>query len=117
MVRETLTELLDLGYRVIQAGDGAQGLAVSMSVEPISLPISNVGLPGHMNGRQLADAAREHRPELKVFFITGYADKAASADGLAGKDMEVMIKPFGLDEFEHKVSAMTAAVRHLQPAS
>ena len=118
MVRETLTEfLLDLGYRVIQAGDGAQGLAVLRSVEPISLLISDVGLPGHMNGRQLADVAREHRPELKVLFITGYADKAASANGLAGKDMEVMIKPFGLDEFEHKVSAMTAAVRHLQPAS
>jgi signal transduction histidine kinase/CheY-like chemotaxis protein len=108
-VRETLAELLvELGYRVIQAGDGAQGLDVLKSIQRVDLLISDVGLPGHMNGRQLADAGRKLRPALKVLFITGYADKAASAGGLAGQDMEVMIKPFGLDEFEGKVSSMTA---------
>ncbi|MDB5964092.1 MAG: histidine kinase, partial [Polaromonas sp.] len=110
MVRETLAEVLgDQGYRVIQAGDGAQGLDVLKSIERVDLLISDVGLPGHMNGRQLADAGRKLRPGLKVLFITGYADKAASAEGLAAEDMQVMIKPFGLDEFELKVSAMTAA--------
>lgn len=110
MVRETLAELLlELGYRVVQAGDGAQGLDVLQSSQRVDLLISDVGLPGHMNGRQLADAARKLRPELQVLFITGYADSAASAGGLAGQNMQVMIKPFGLDEFERRVSAMTEA--------
>lgn len=111
IVREPLAEVLvDLGYWVIQAGDGAQGLDVLQSPQRVDLLISDVGLPGHMNGRQLADAGRKLRPELKVLFITGYADSAASAGGLAGQDMEVMVKPFGLDAFERKVSDMTAAL-------
>ena len=108
MVREPLAEVLaELGYRVLQAGDGAQGLSILNSSQRVDLLISDVGLPGHMDGWQLADAGRKLRPELKVLFITGYADKFASAGGLAGQDMEVMIKPFGLDEFERKVTAMT----------
>ena len=115
-VREPLAELLvELGYRVIQAGDGAQGLDILKSSQRIELLISDVGLPGHMNGRQLADAGRQLRPQLKVLFITGYADKAASADGLAGEDMEVMIKPFGLDEFELKVFSMIRMVPTSHP--
>ena len=111
MVREPLVEVLaGLGYRVIQAGDGAQGLKILNSTQQVDLLISDVGLPGHMNGQQLADAGRKLRPELKVLFITGYADKFTSAGGLAGQEMEVMIKPFGLDEFECKVSDMTAAL-------
>lgn len=111
MVRETLAELLaELGYRVMQASDGAQGLEVLQSTRRVDLLISDVGLPGHMNGRQLVDAGRQLRPGLKVLFITGYADSAAGAGGLTGQDMQVMIKPFGLDEFERKVSDMTAAL-------
>lgn len=111
MVREPLAEVLvDLGCWVIQAGDGAQGLDVLQSAQRVDLLISDVGLPGHMNGRQLADAGRKLRPELKVLFITGYADSAASAGGLAGQDMQVMVKPFELDAFERKVSEMTAAL-------
>lgn len=108
MVREPLAEVLtELGYRVTEAADGAQGLDILRSSQRYDLLISDVGLPGHMNGRQLADAGRKLRPELKVLFITGYADQAASAGGLAGQGMEVLIKPFGVDEFELKVSAMT----------
>ena len=60
-----------------------------------------------MNGRQLAAAGRKLRPELKVLFITGFADIAASPDGVAGQGMDTMFKPFGLAEFELKISAMT----------
>ena len=109
-VREPLAEMLtELGYRVTQAGDGAQGLEVLRSREPVDLLVTDVGLPGHMNGRQLADAGRELRPRLKVMFITGYADKAASAGSLLATGMEVMIKPFGLNEFARKVSALVQA--------
>lgn len=108
MVREPLTEVLtDLGYRVLQAGDGAQGFNILNSSQRVDLLISDVGLPGHINGRQLADAGRKLRPELKVLFITGCADEFASAGGPPGQDREFMTKPFGLEEFERKVSAMT----------
>ncbi|MDB5963627.1 MAG: Blue-light-activated protein [Polaromonas sp.] len=116
-VREPLAELLvELGYRVVEAGDGPEGLDILASSQQVDLLVSDVGLPGNMNGRQLADAGRKLRPQLKVLFITGYADKAASAAGLTGQDMEVMIKPFGMDEFEHKVSAMTRVIQVAQPS-
>ena len=66
----------------MQVGDGARGLLVLSSSQRIDLLVSDVGLTGHMNGRQLADAGRTLRPELKVLFINGYADKGASADEL-----------------------------------
>ena len=108
-VREPLAELLtELGYQVLQADDGAQGLVILSSTQRVDLLISDVGLSGHMNGRQFADEGRTLRPQLRVLFITGYADKAASAEGLVGQNMEVMIKPFGLDEFALRVSIMTS---------
>lgn len=108
-VREPLAEVLtDLGYGVTQSADAAQGLAVLKSGEPVDLLVSDVGLPGHMSGRQLAEAGRELRPGLKVMFITGYADKATSAGSLTGNGMEVMIKPFNLNDFAYRVAAMIA---------
>lgn len=106
-VREPLAELLtELGYEVVQAINGAEGLEVLKSSQPIDLLVSDVGLPGHMNGRQLADAGRVLRPSLRVMFITGYAEKSASEGGLLATGMEVMIKPFGLDDFAFKVATM-----------
>jgi signal transduction histidine kinase/CheY-like chemotaxis protein len=107
-VREPMAELLvELGYRVLQAGDAVQGLQVLKTSQQVDLMISDVGLPGHMNGRQLAAAGRKLRPRLKVLLITGNADTAASADDTTGQDMETMFKPFGLADLERKVSAMT----------
>ena len=96
--------LRDLGYTVIEAADGLEGLRVLQSKQVIDLLVSDVGLPGGMNGRQLADAARVQRPELKVLFITGYAENAAWGSGMPEPDMQVLTKPFALD-------AMTAIVR------
>jgi signal transduction histidine kinase/CheY-like chemotaxis protein len=106
-VREPLAELLvELGYRVIQAADGEQGLEILKSEQRLDLLVSDIGLPGGMNGRQLAAAGRQLRPDLKILFITGYAEMF-SADGLAGEGTETIVKPFGLAEFEVKVSSMT----------
>ena len=107
-VREPMAELLvELGYRVVQAGDAVQGLQILKTSQQVALMISDVGLPGHMNGRQLAAAGRKLRPRLKVLLITGNPDKATSADDTTGQDIEILFKPFGFAELERKVSAMT----------
>lgn len=89
-----VTEVLeDLGYAAIEAADGASGLKVLQSDVRIDMLITDVGLPGGMNGRQMADAGRQHRADLKVLFITGYAENAALNHGHLGPGMQVMTKP------------------------
>jgi CheY-like chemotaxis protein len=97
-VRMLVTEVLeDLGYAAIEAADGPSGLKILQSETRIDLLITDVGLPGGMNGRQMADAARAHRPDLKVLFITGYAENAALHHGHLAPGTQVLTKPFGLD--------------------
>lgn len=106
-VRMLVAEILgEAGYRVIEAPDGPSGLDILRSDRRIDLLISDVGLPGGMNGRQVADAARETRPGLKVLFITGYAENAAVGNGLLARGMEVMTKPFVMAELAAKVHDM-----------
>ncbi len=106
-IRHLVDEVLeDLGYRVIGAGDGAAGLKIVQSGVGIDLLITDVGLPNGMNGRQLADAARAIRPNLKVLFITGYAENAAVGNGHLEHGMELLTKPFALDELAQKVREM-----------
>ena len=109
LVRDLAAEALEtLGYRVLQAPDGEAALRVLRSAGRVDLLVTDVGLPG-MNGRQLADAARERRPGLKVLFITGYAHTAApdgaSADALE-PGMALIGKPFALDALAAKVRGM-----------
>ena len=86
--------LREAGYRVLEAGDGPAGLRILQSDAAIDLLISDVGLPGGLNGRQVADAARVARPELKVLFATGYAENAALGNGYLATGMQVITKPF-----------------------
>jgi CheY-like chemotaxis protein len=92
-----------------------QALQILKTTQKVDLMISDVGLPGHMNGRQLAAAGRKLRPHLKVLFITGNAETAASADDPAGHDVEIMSKPFGSAELERKVFALTSGSTTSQP--
>ena len=98
-VRELVIEVLnDLGYRALQAADGPAGLKLLRASERIDLLVTDVGLPG-MNGRQVAEAARELRADLKVLFITGYAENAALANGFLAPGMEMMTKPFAVESW------------------
>jgi PAS domain S-box-containing protein len=109
-VRMLVAEVLgEAGYRVIEAPDGPSGLDILRSDRRIDLLISDVGLPGGMNGRQVADAARESRPDLKVLFITGYAENAAVGNGLLAAGMMVMTKPFVMADLAVKVHDMIEA--------
>lgn len=103
-VRMLLMEVLsELDYRVIEAGDSIAGLKVLRSDVHIDLLITDVGLPGGMNGRQMADAGREVRPTLKTLFITGYAENAAIGDEQLGPGMQVLTKPFAIDTLASRV--------------
>ncbi|WP_253206814.1 ATP-binding protein [Verticiella alkaliphila] len=100
--------LADLGYKVLLAHDGATGLSWLQSRERIDLLITDVGLPGGMNGRQLADAALALRPDLKVLFITGYAENAVLGQhGLLQPGMRVLTKPFTLASLTQRVRDLT----------
>ena len=103
-VRMLMLEVLtDAGYKTLEAGDGPSGLAILASDVRIDLLITDVGLPGGMNGRQVADAARETRPDLKVLFVTGYAENAAVGDGNLDVGMELLTKPFVMAELGARV--------------
>ena len=103
-IRTLVTEVLqDNGYRVIEAEDGPSGLKILETDQRIDLLITDVGLPGGLNGRQVADAARVRRPDLKVLFITGYAENAAIGNGHLDPGMAVMTKPFVMNALANKV--------------
>ncbi|MBO1907776.1 PAS domain-containing protein [Microvirga sp. 3-52] len=106
VVRDLIVDVLkDLGYRPLEAVDGTSGLKMLQSSRRIDLLVTDVGLPG-MNGRQLADQAREHRPDLKVLFITGYAENAAVASGFLEHGMEMITKPFAVEALAIRIREM-----------
>ena len=103
-VRMLVTDVLeDLGYITIEAADGAAGLRVLQSDVRIDLLVTDVGLPGGMNGRQVAEAARAMRPALKVLFITGYAENAVLSHGHLDPGMHVLTKPFAVEALASRV--------------
>jgi PAS domain S-box-containing protein len=103
-VRMLIGELLaESGYACIEAPDGPAGLKVLESNARIDLLITDVGLPGGMNGRQVADAARVSRPNLKVLFITGYAENAVVSKGRLEKGMYVATKPFKMETLARRI--------------
>lgn len=104
LIRALIVDVLDeLGYSAVEAGDGPEGLELLNSHVNVDLLITDVGLPKGMNGRQLADAARIKRPDLKVLFITGYAETAVMGGDKLDDGMHVLTKPFELDVLANKV--------------
>ncbi|PPQ31141.1 ATP-binding protein [Rhodopila globiformis] len=113
VIREITAEALrELGFRVIEANDGPDGLEAlqrelaASEAGAVSLLLTDVGLPGGLNGRQLADAAREMVPGLPILLITGYAGDALNQQGRPGPDMAVLLKPFDLEVLADKVESM-----------
>ncbi len=102
LVSEVLTEQ---HYRLLDAKDGPSALAILESGNRIDLMITDVGLPGGLNGRQIADRARVLRPKLRILFITGYAENAAVSNHLE-PGMSVLTKPFAMSTLANKVREM-----------
>jgi len=107
LVIEVLTEL---GYRAIEAGDAATAIPILESGQRLDLMISDVGLPGGLNGRQLAEVARGKRPTMPILFVTGYAEKAAARRGFLGEGMEMIAKPFAMEDLANKIRTIIAGV-------
>jgi CheY-like chemotaxis protein len=107
LVRMLVNDVLrEAGYIVIEATDGPSALKMLRSAVRIDLLITDIGLPGGMDGGQVAEAARELRPALKVLFITGFADKAVLSHGHIEAGMSVLMKPFGMEALASRVKGL-----------
>lgn len=106
-VRMLVADVLhELGYNCMESSDGVSALKILQSDVRIDLLITDVGLPGGLNGRQVADAARRQRPALKVLFITGYAENAAVRQGHLEQGMHVLTKPFEIDALTGRIGEL-----------
>jgi CheY-like chemotaxis protein len=103
-IRNLIVEVLaENGYTAMEAHDGPSALRVLQSNARVDLLITDVGLPGGMNGRQVADAARTTRPQMKVLFITGFAENAVVGNGHLEPGMAVVTKPFVISSLGAKI--------------
>jgi CheY-like chemotaxis protein len=104
--RLAVETLVELGYRVLEAEDGHIALRLLEREPGVRLLFTDVGLPGGLNGRQLADQARQRRPDLKVLFTTGYARNAIVHHGRLDPGVELISKPFQIASLAVKVRAL-----------
>lgn len=106
-----------MGYHVIACARGAEGLSVLQSDARVGILVTDVGLPGGLNGRQVADGGRVRRPDLPVLFITGYADaSAAIGAGQMPSGMAVIAKPFDVGDFVGRVRTLLQRPHAMEPA-
>ena len=105
-VRALVTEALgNLGYQTFEAGDASSAMIVLASEARIDLLLADLGLPGGVDGYELAEMARQGRPGLKVLVMTGHAGKAALRSGFSGAGLDMITKPFVLGALAAKVRA------------
>jgi len=107
--RVTVRRLTALGYRVQDAENGPDALGIIDSGEPFDLLFTDIGLPGQMNGFELADQARQRRPGLKVLFTTGYGNLGGQNGGAGSQLVHLIRKPYRSDELAAKLRAALAA--------
>ncbi|WP_347338941.1 ATP-binding protein [Herbaspirillum robiniae] len=106
-IRMLIAEVLnDAGYVALEAVDGPSALLIIQSSVRIDLLVTDVGLPGGINGRQVADAGRALRPDLKVLFITGYAENAAIGNGHLQPGMQLLTKPFKMETLSRRIQGI-----------
>jgi len=102
LVRDVLHEL---GYATTEATEADAALAILAAGATFDLLVTDVGLPGR-SGRELAELAREHLPDLPVLFVTGYAAGAADRAGFLGPGMDMILKPFQVGALSAKIGEM-----------
>ena len=104
LVREHLsTQLKGLGYRVTQAENGPQAIEILRKLEGIDLLLTDVVMPGGINGRELAEITRKARPEIRILFTSGYTENAIVHNGRLDPRVELLSKPYRRRELAAKV--------------
>jgi CheY-like chemotaxis protein len=98
----TVEALRELGYTVVQAGDGAQALSQLAAQPRVDLLFTDVVMP-NMSGRQLADRARESLPDLRVLYTTGYTRNAVVHNGILDPGVAFLPKPFSFEQLASKI--------------
>jgi two-component system NtrC family sensor kinase len=101
--RLAVEALTERGYRVLSASDGASALRMAGDAPHIDLLLTDVVLPGGMDGRQLAEEIRRRRPAVKVLYMTGYTRNAIIHHGRLDPDIDLLTKPFTADALARKI--------------
>jgi len=101
--RVSVEALREVGYQVLEAGDAMEGVRLIVDRGGVDLLFTDVGLPGGVNGRALADAARSAQPGLRVLFTTGYTRNAILHNGVLDHDVHFIAKPFNLNALSAKI--------------
>jgi CheY-like chemotaxis protein len=108
LVRMLVVQALEeAGFTVHEAAEASSALDVLRAIDGIRLMVTDVGLPG-MDGRRLADQAVAHCPDMKVLFMTGYADSTLIEKALP-EGFGLITKPFDLDDLAARAQALMAA--------
>jgi CheY-like chemotaxis protein len=106
LVRSVVVRMLELkGYTILQANEPQNALALLRSPQRIDLLITDVRMPGSINGEQAVKVARNIRPGLRVLYMTGYAGDL-SQGWIEDLDTQILLKPFRLNDFIRKVASM-----------
>ena len=105
-----LDALRDLGYTVVHASGGGEALRTLREYAGVRLLVTDVVMP-EMNGRELADAALRLSPDLKLLFTTGYSRNAIIHNGVLDPGVQLIGKPFTVEELAAKVRAVLEPVR------
>ncbi len=106
-VRQVATSTLrSLGFRVIEAGSGDEAAGMLKAHEKISLVLSDVRMPGELNGIDLARLIRRERPEIRVLLTTGYVD----SDGMID-DLDLLYKPYRATDLAERIQSLMKAPR------
>jgi CheY-like chemotaxis protein len=115
LLREYTSECLrELGYRVIEAADGASGIEIGrQQVGQIDLLITDVMMP-KKNGREVALALAPLSPGMRVLFLSGYSEDILPRDGSLEPGFEFLPKPFDPDQLERKVKKVLGAPARLK---
>jgi CheY-like chemotaxis protein len=111
----SIESLQELGYRVLDAPDGLAALRLIDMHREIALLFTDVGLPGGMNGRQLADEVQRRRPGLKVLFTSGYARNAIVHHGRLDPGVQLLMKPFTFAGLAVKVRQILQGYAYTTP--
>jgi CheY-like chemotaxis protein len=101
-------QLRSLGYRVLTAENGHEALAILGAQDDIDLLFTDIVMPGGMNGRELADAARTLHPGLKVLYTSGYTENAIVHHGRLDPGVQLLSKPYGRQEISRRIREVLA---------